>query len=265
MSVTLALLMAAEASLGAESAARRAAAAPTIATSSTLAALPTRQSLGSAGPINRYAFDVANFSPADAGSSIECRYPGNLRYRCNYVAEITAVASALRRIVVDVPDLDRGKQVTIRFATAYGADEKSLEIENPPQVIHEIESVALPAGGETTVGPTGEKAPVTALRTIMASTGPALTVLMPYDPRKCDQLYAQWAGATATDPVFTSAFGALNGAVAPVKPVAPESPVREDNLPRWLITYPASATRLQFIAHYEVTYRVGLCADRVLR
>ncbi len=265
MSVTLALLFAAEASLGAESAAQHVAAAPTIATSTALGALPARQSLGSAGPINRYAFDVANFSPADAGSSVECRYPGNLRYRCSYVAQTATVPSALRRIVVDVPDLDRGNQVTIRFANEHGASEKSLEIANPPQVIHEIESLALPAGGETTVGPTGEPAPVTTLRTITTSTAPALIVLMPYAPQKCDQLYAQWAGATATDPVFTSVFGALNGAVAAVKPVTPRSPVRDENLPQWLITYPASATRLQFIAHYEVTYRVGVCADRVLR
>jgi hypothetical protein len=265
MSVTVALLLAAQASFGAEPTDPHAAAAPIIAASTALAALPARQSLGSAGPINRYAFDIANFSVTDAGSSVECRYPGNLRYRCNYVAETVTIPSALRRIVVDVPDLDRGKRVTIRFANEHGANEKSLEIANPPQVIHEIESLALPAGGETTVGPTGKRVPVTTLQTITASTAPALTVLMPYEPSRCDQLYAQWAGATATDPVFTSAFGALNGAVAPVKPVAPGSPVREDNLPQWLITYPASATRMQFIAHYEVTYRVGLCADRVLR
>lgn len=265
MSVTLALLIAVDASLTAASPSQHAMAPPTIAASTALAALPARQSLGSAGPINRYAFDLANFSATDAGSSVECRYPGNLRYRCTYVAEVAAVPSELRRIVVDVPDLDRGRQVTVRFANEYGANEKALEIANPPQVIHEIESIALPDGGETTVGPNGEKAPLTALRTFTTGTAPALTVLMPYDPSKCDQLYAQWTGASATDPVFTSVFGALNGAVTAVKPVTPASPVRADNLPQWLITFPASATRLQFIAHYEVTYRVGLCADRVLR
>jgi hypothetical protein len=181
------------------------------------------------------------------------------------VAQTATVPGAPRRIVVNIPDLDRGKQVTVRFANGQGTAEKTLDIANPPQVIHEIESIALPAGGETTVGPNGEKAAVTSLSTFTASTAPALTALMPYEPARCDQLYAQWAGATATDPVFTSAFGALNGAVAPVKPVAPGSPVREENLPLWLITFPASATRMQFIAHYEVTYRVGLCADRILR
>ncbi len=265
MSFTLALLMAAEASLSADSKTGNVAAAPTIATSTALAALPARQSLGSAGPINRYAFDLANFSATDSGSSVECRYPGNLRYRCSYVAQVTAVSSELRRIVVDVPDLDRGKEVTIRFTNEHGANEKAVELANPPQMIHEIESIALPDGGETTIGPNGEKAPVTTLRTLSTSTAPALTELMPYVPSKCDQLYAQWAGASATDPVFTSVFGALNGAVTPVKPVTPGSPVRADNVPQWLITFPASATRMQFIAHYEVTYRVGLCADRVLR
>ena len=117
----------------------------------------------------------------------------------------------------------------------------------------------------TTTGPSGKPAFVSTLLTLKSTTAPALTVQMPFDPNRCDQLYAQWAGASATDPVFSSSFGALNGAVAIVKPVAKGSPVRDDNLPQWLITYPASAIRLQFIAHYEVVYRVGLCADRILR
>ena len=32
----------------------------------------------------------------------------------------------------------------------------------------------------------------------------------------------------------------------------------------WQVTYAASATRVQFIAHLEVFYRVEICRDRVL-
>ena len=58
----------------------------------------------------------------------------------------TLQRSALRRILVEVPDLDRGRQVTIRFANEYGANEKTFEIVNQSQLIHEIDSLALTAG-----------------------------------------------------------------------------------------------------------------------
>jgi len=32
-------------------------------------------------------------------------------------------------------------------------------------------------------------------------------------------------------------------------------------LPEWLISYPLGATRVQFIAHYEVVYRVDPCPE----
>jgi hypothetical protein len=41
--------------------------------------------------------------------------------------------------------------------------------------------------------------------------------------------------------------------------------VQPDNLPEWLVTFPLSATRVQFIAHYEVIYRVGTCPQRIIR
>jgi hypothetical protein len=82
---------------------------------------------------------------------------------------------------------------------------------------------------------------------------------------RCDRVVPHWIGASATDPVFTSAFGALNGSVLLARPAAAGRPVQAENLPEWLITYPLSATRVQFIAHYEVIYRVGVCAERIPR
>jgi hypothetical protein len=75
---------------------------------------------------------------------------------------------------------------------------------------------------------------------------------------------AEWVGASATDPVFQSQFGSLNGSVVASRPVMPGSRVTPENLPEWLVTYPLSATRVQFIAHYEVIYRVGSCPQRVI-
>ncbi|MFO1425654.1 MAG: hypothetical protein U1F11_01495 [Steroidobacteraceae bacterium] len=238
---------------------------PHIVAQTALAAAPPRQSLGPAGPINRFAFDLTGFSARDTAASVECLYGSGLRYRCNFQAEAPNVQGEMQRIIVDVPDLGRGDQVRVRFSTAHGADQHQIGIANPPQTIHEIEAVSLPDGGQVTIGPNGQRAALTSLLTLQSETAPALTALMPYEPTHCDQIYAEWSAASASEPVFASEFGPLNGAITLVKPVLRGSPVRADNLPRWLITYPASATRMQFIAHYEVRYRVGVCSERVLR
>ncbi|HEU4781619.1 MAG TPA: hypothetical protein VFS58_17195 [Steroidobacteraceae bacterium] len=241
-----------------------AAPAPKIVSVTSLSSAPVRFSLGAAGPINRFAFDVSGIEASQVNAGVPCRYASGLRYRCR--AEVGGGANTEpRRIVVDVPDLNRGALVTVTFDNGFGVAESSVEIANPPQTVHEIESMALPGGGAWTTGPDGARAPLTTLLTWQARSAPALVVEMPYQPERCDALYAQWVTASATDPVFSSEFGALNGAVAALRPVSAGSPVRPDNLPLWLITYVASATRVQFIAHYEVTYKVGVCAERAIR
>ena len=59
-------------------------------------------------------------------------------------------------------------------------------------------------------------------------------------------------------------FGAMSGSVVLTRPVPPGSALRPDNLPEWTLSYPMSANRVQFIAHYEVIYRVGVCPDRIV-
>ena len=105
---------------------------------------------------------------------------------------------------------------------------------------------------------------MTQLVTTRAATTPAMAASPLGAAPACDQVRAEWVGAGATDPVFASQFGPLNGAIVLARPVAPGSAVRPDNLPEWLVTYPLSATRLQFIAHYEVIYRVGVCPRRII-
>ena len=251
--------------IGALAAVSSAAAGPPVIRNSTaLTALPLERSSGSAGPINRYAFDMAGFSAADKAARVICRYSSGLSYACEHRIEGVAADAVSRRVIVSIPDLDRGETVTLQFINSAGSREIALKIANPPQVLHEIETLVLP-GGVAITGPDGRPAPITALTSLHAKTLPALTAAMPYRPDHCDQLYAQWAGATVTDPVFSSAFGALNGSVSVLQLPVPGSPVETENVPEWLVTFPRSAARVQFIAHYELRFRVGVCADRVLR
>lgn len=236
---------------------------PRIVGVSKLSSLPVRQSQGAGGPINRLAFDLTGFEASDVATGVSCRYPTGLRYRCEVNAG--APGGSLRRFVVEIPDLDLGTEVLVRFSNPRGAAEHRLQLANPPQTVHEIESFELPGGGVATTGPDGGRARVETLHTWQTTSAPAMLLELRPRPGHCDSLYAQWLGASATDPVFSSEFGALNGAVAELKPVRQNSPVREDNLPVWLITYMASAKRVQFIAHYEVVYKLGVCADRVIR
>jgi hypothetical protein len=207
------------------------------------------------------AFDLGGLGREEADPEVECQY-GKWRYRCRAVR---APGGNHRRLIVEIPDLDRGAQVTVRFSTDRGSVERRVTIANPPQILHEIESLALPDGGRSATGPDGARHAVSTLRTWQTTSTPGITALMPYLPEECDAVYAKWGSASATDPVFASEFGPLEGALAPLRPVTADSPVNETNLPQWLVTYSLSATRLQFIAHYEVRYRVGICGDRVIR
>jgi hypothetical protein len=238
--------------------------APEVRAATALSARPAPLSVGSAGPVNRHAFDVLHFAPEDPSAGVVCIYPHAVAYRCAYEFAPAEVAAATRRVIVEIPDLDKGENVTVRFSTSRGTRDASVKIANSSQVVHEIEALLLPSGGQTTVGSNGAPAPVTQLATERAATVPAMATSPVGAPPVCDQVYAQWIGATATDPVFTSVFGALNGAVALSRLPARGSSVRPENLPEWLITYPLSATRVQFIAHYEIEYRIGACQQKLV-
>lgn len=242
-----------------------AAGAPQIAARTQLSALPADQSVGQAGPFNRVAFDVDRFGPPEAASSVTCFYPGGLRYRCDANIDEPATPGARRRVTVTIPDLGLGKQVIVRFSTSGGHQDVTIELANAPQVIHEIEALPLPDGGRIATGSTGQPAPVMNVVSTRAVTTPAMAAAPPPTAGACDQVQAEWVGASATDPVFQSRFGSLNGSVVASRPVVPGSRVTPENLPEWLVTYPLSATRVQFIAHYEVIYRVGSCPQRVIR
>lgn len=237
---------------------------PQITARTQLSALPAAQSAGQAGPFNRIAFDVERFGPPDAASSVTCIYSDGLHYRCGASIDEPATPGARRRVTVTIPDLGRGKQVVVRFGTTGGHQDVTIELANAPQVIHEIEALPLPDGGRVTTGGTGQPAPVMNVVSTRATTTPALAAAATMMDGACDQVRAEWVGASATDPVFQSQFGSLNGSVVSSRPVTPGSRVTPGNLPEWLVTYPLSATRVQFIAHYEVIYRVGSCPQRVI-
>jgi hypothetical protein len=239
------------------------AAGPQIATFTPLSARPERVAQGNSGPVNRFAFDVEHFEPGDQSARVTCQYGASFAYRCPF--EFDGVSGPRRRVLVDIPDLDRGSSVTIRFVTSGGERAASVTLVNRPQVVHEIESLVLPDGGRTTVDGAGRAAPVLDLTTVKSTTLPAVALSALAATPTCDQVYAVWVGANATDPVFPSAFGALNGAVIPSRPPTAGRPVREDSAPEWLITFPRAAQRVQFIAHYEVAYRVGECPSRIVR
>ena len=199
-----------------------------------------------------------------AGSALECVYPGNFRYRCAYTFPAVRLEDSQTRVEVFVPDLDRGARVVLRMANRFGSSDFPVELMNPPRLVHQIVASVLKEGGAVSNGPDGRPAPVLGLRTERLETIPSLAVTMPYDVAACDRLYAMWNQASATDPVFTSQFGPLSGTVLLLEPVTPREPVSTRSPLHWQVTYAASATRVQFIAHLEVTYRVGVCADRIL-
>lgn len=235
--------------------------APRISAQTALSAAPAAASNGGSGPVNRYGFDLLNFAPDDPTARVLCIYSG-FAYRCRH--EFDAGTNEPRRITVEIPDIDKGLRVVVRFSTARGAAQKELTLANAPRVIHEIETLALTRGGASATGGDGAPAADRQLVRETATTAPALAMTVSGAEPACDQLYAQWISATATDPVFISAFGALNGAVAPAGDIRSGARVDRRSLPQWLVTYPRSATRAQFIAHYEVVYRVGVCAERVV-
>jgi hypothetical protein len=242
----------------------QAAGAPQIAARTQLSALPAAQSVGEAGPFNRIAFDVERFGPPDAAASVTCFYPGGLHYRCDASIDEPETPGARRRVTVTIPDLGRGKQVIVRFSTTAGHQDVTVELANAPQVVHEIEALPLPDGGRVATGSTGQPAPVMNVVSTRATTTPAMAAAATPAAGVCHQVQAEWVGASATDPVFQSQFGSLNGSVVASRPVMSGSRVTPENLPEWLVTYPLSATRVQFIAHYEVIYRVSSCRQRVI-
>lgn len=246
------------------SAAAHAAERPIVSAATPLAAAPATLSTGPAGPFNRVALDLREGAGSAALPEVACVYPGGLAYRCDVSASEPGPSGGPRRLIVVIPDLGRGSPVTLRISSARGRQEIAVELANAPRVIHEIEALALPDGGKVITSASGPAAVDMRLSRTRAPSTPALAASPLAASPACDRVYAQWVGASVTDPVFTSAFGPLNGSVLPARLPAPGSPVRADNLPEWLVTYPASATRVQLIAHYEVIYRVGVCPHRII-
>ena len=236
---------------------------PQVAARTQLSATPAALSVGPAGPFNRIAFDVVRFGPPDASSSVTCFFPGGLRYRCDASTEAPEAQGAKRRVTVTIPDLGRGKQVVVRFSTSAGHQDVPVELANGPQVVHEIEALPLPGGGQVATGSNGQPTPIMNMSSTRATTMPAMAAT-PLAADACDQVRAEWVTVSATDPVFQSQFGTLNGSIVASRPVAVGSRVQPTNLPEWLVTYPLSAARMQFIAHYEVIYRVGSCPNRII-
>ena len=230
-----------------------------------LSARPETLSVGRSGPLNRQALDVLNFQPADRAARLLCIYPGGFAYRCDFELAPDAADGPRRRIVVTVPDLGRGNRVILRLTNAEGSREVPVDLANGSRTVHEIEALPLPEGGRVGTNSQGGSVPLTQFATQRAKTLPAMALPPTAEAQPCERIVPYWVGASATDPVFSSPFGALNGSVLLARPAVAGRPVRTDNLPEWLITYPLSATRVQFIAHYEVIYRVGVCAERITR
>ncbi len=235
---------------------------PVVVLATALSAAPNALSSGNAGPLNRQVFELTGFEAADSRAQVLCVYP-KLLYRCRSEREALK-GDARQRVVVTIPDLDLGKHVVVRFLNSRGARDYPLELANTPQVIHEIEALTLVNGGQHTTGNDGAPAPNTRMIGERATTMPAMASSTLGAPPACDQIRAEWVSASATDPLFTSVFGAMSGSVVLTRPVIPGSALRPDNLPEWTLSYPMSANRLQFIAHYEVIYRVGICNERIV-
>jgi hypothetical protein len=254
----------ADASSGSAAPAAAEAAPPAIVATATLSAQPVEYATGIGGPITRLALDVANFDPRDPESRVECRYADGLRYRCQYAPAEGLAQRSQVRINVLVPDLGRGLHVRLLLTARGGSAELSVDLTNPPKIVHEIESLPLPDGGRSAVGSDGKRQPVLDLLTTRSTTAPAAAVTLATTADACDRIRAEWGQVSVSDAVFASEFGPVNGTVLLVHPVQTATIVTKDNLPLWLVTYPASATRVQFIAHYELVYRMGVCRERVI-
>jgi len=235
---------------------------PEVVFATALSATPDALSSGNAGPLNRQVFELTGFEDSDPRAQVLCVYP-KLVYRCRSERE-TLARSGRQRIVVTIPDLDLGRKVVVRFVSSRGTRDYPLELANTPQVVHEIEALPLKNGGQHSTGNDGALAANTRMVSERATTMPAMASSSLGAPPACDQVRAEWVSASATDPLFTSQFGALSGSVVLTRPVVRGSPLRPDNPPEWTLSYPMSANRVQFIAHYEVIYRVGPCPDRVV-
>jgi hypothetical protein len=235
---------------------------PLVVLATALSAAPETLSSGNAGPFNRYAFELTGFDAADRRTQVLCIYR-KLVYRCSS-ARSADPATGRQRVVVTIPDLALDSPVIVRFTNSYGARDHAITLANSPQVIHEIEALPLSNGGHESTGSNGKPAPRREMTSERATTVPAMVSSPLGAPPACDQVYAEWVRASATDPLFTSAFGAMSGSVVLTHPVNQRSPVRSDNLPEWTFSFPMSASRVQFIAHYEVIYRVGICAERIV-
>lgn len=238
--------------------------APVIYGTTTLSALPSEYATGIGGPITRLVLDVARFDPRDPATRVECRYGDGLRYRCQYTPAEGLAPSSQVRINVMVPDLGRGPHVQLLLFNRAGSAELSVDLTNPPKVLHEIESLPLPDGARAALDSNGKRQPILDLLTTRSTTAPAAALTLAITADACDRIRAEWGQVSASDAVFASEFGPVNGTVLLVHPVRSATIVSKDNLPLWLVTYPASASRVQFIAHYELVYRVGVCRDRVI-
>jgi hypothetical protein len=237
---------------------------PLVVARTALSAQPVDLSVGPAGPFNRWAFDVERFDPDEGGAQVSCLYGANFAYRCDAaIAEATAPGGR-RRVTVTIPDLGRDSEVTVRFATPQGRHDVVIELANVPQVVHEIEALTLAGGGKVVTGSDGRPRPASQIVRARVASVPAMATSPLGLAPACDRLYADWVGATATDAVFSGPLGPLDGSLTVSRPVAVGSRVSRDNLPEWLVTYPLGANRVQFIAHYEVIYRVGTCEERRL-
>ncbi len=237
---------------------------PLVVARSALSAQPAEFSVGPAGPFNRWAFDVERFDPDAGPAQVTCRYGAGFAYRCDAAFADAVGPGGRRRVTVTIPDFGRDGEVTVRFATPQGVHDVVVEIANVPQVVHEIEGLSL-SGGKVVTGSDGRPRPADQMVRTQATSIPAMATSSLGLAPSCDRLYAIWVGATATDAVFSGPLGRLEGSLTVSRPVAPGSPVTRDNLPEWLLTYPLGANRVQFIAHYEVIYRVGTCEGRRLR
>ena len=242
-----------------------AAGSPTLVSGPTpLPAEPAALSVGSAGPFNRLAFDFHATGPHDPVPRIVCLYAEGFRYRCDALVEAPAAVSGRRRITVVVPDLGRGSSVRVLFSSPRGAHEATVEVANPAQVMREIEVLPLSAAGSARPPATGPTGTAPQLLTLRATTSPAIATASLDVASACERIVAEWVRVSATDPVFASPAGPLKGSLVLDRAVVPGSPVGPDNLPSWRVTYPHTATRLQFIAHYQVKYRVDVCPQRVI-
>lgn len=231
---------------------------PRILAQNTLSARPEALAQGPAGPINRVAFELSNFRTSDPRAEIACIYPGKVTLPCRTERTATVMPAENEQIIVEIPDIDRGGPVIVRFRTPYGAVDARVELQNRSRVIHEIESVLLTGGGQSTTDGSGRPAPVLQTGTLRATTLPAIS-MQQNDRVTCGTAQARWLGANATDAVFSSAFGVLTGSIVLARAPLRREWVTTDTAPEWLITFPLGATRVQFIAHYEVEYRVTPC------